>query len=258
MTAAYPAARPDLERASEGFRRFREQPTAELAQSAREGVRSAISPNARLQQIYHPWTSYVIVPLFALANAGVGISGSDLARAFTSPITLGILVGYVAGKPLGTIGAAWLLERLLGRAPAAAGGLGRRHRGGHDRRDRVHRVAADLGDRLHRRRSWRTPRSVSCRPRSARPRSPGWSCASPRGSPGGCGRGRCSARRSPSSTWPYRSTSTTTTSAARRSRRSRWWSTATSSASSAGRPSRSSGSCWPTTATSTTCGGTCR
>jgi Na+/H+ antiporter NhaA len=114
MTAAYPAARPDLERASEGFRRFREQPTAALAQSAREGVRSAISPNARLQQIYHPWTSYVIVPLFALANAGVGISGSDLARAFTSPLTLGILVGYVAGKPLGTVGAAWLLERLSG------------------------------------------------------------------------------------------------------------------------------------------------
>jgi Na+/H+ antiporter NhaA len=114
MTAAYPAARPDLERASEGFRRFREQPTAALAQSARQGVRSAISPNARLQQIYHPWTSYVIVPLFALANAGVGISGSDLARAFTSPLTLGILVGYVAGKPLGTIGAAWLLERLSG------------------------------------------------------------------------------------------------------------------------------------------------
>ena len=40
---------------------------------------SAISPNARLQQIYHPWTSYVIVPLFALANAGVSISGSFLA-----------------------------------------------------------------------------------------------------------------------------------------------------------------------------------
>jgi Na+/H+ antiporter NhaA len=112
LTAAYPAARPDLEAASEGFRRFREQPTAELAQSARDSVRSAISPNARLQQIYHPWTSYLIVPLFALANAGVTISGSFLARAYTSPVTLGILLGYVIGKPIGTIGAAWLLERL--------------------------------------------------------------------------------------------------------------------------------------------------
>jgi Na+/H+ antiporter NhaA len=112
MTVAHPAARSDLEQASEVFRRFREQPTAELAQVAREGVRSAISPNERLQQIYHSWTSYVIVPLFALANAGVSISPGFLGRAFTSPLTLGILVGYVAGKPIGTVGAAWLLDRL--------------------------------------------------------------------------------------------------------------------------------------------------
>ena len=112
LTEAYPAARRDLEVATEVFRRFREQPTAELAQSAREGVRTAISPNARLQQIYHPWTSYVIVPLFALANAGVVINGATLGSAFTSPITLGILIGYVAGKPAGTMASAWLLERL--------------------------------------------------------------------------------------------------------------------------------------------------
>jgi Na+/H+ antiporter NhaA len=112
MTYARPAARSDLERASDLFRMFREQPTAELAQSAREGVRTALSPNDRLQQIYHPLTSYVIVPLFALSNTGVVISGSFLARAFTSPITLGILVGYVVGKPVGTTGAAWLVTRV--------------------------------------------------------------------------------------------------------------------------------------------------
>ena len=111
-TEAYPAARRDLELATEVFRRFREQPTAELAQSARDVVRTAISPNARLQQIYHPWTSYVIVPLFALANAGVSVSGATLSRAFTSPITWGILIGYVVGKPIGTVGSAWLLQRL--------------------------------------------------------------------------------------------------------------------------------------------------
>jgi Na+/H+ antiporter NhaA len=109
LTFAYPASRSDLERASDLFRLFREQPTPELAQSAREGVRVAISPNERLQQLYHPWTSYLIVPLFALANAGVVIDASLLSRAFTSPVTLGILLGYVLGKPLGTTGVAWLV-----------------------------------------------------------------------------------------------------------------------------------------------------
>ena len=108
LTYAYSPARMDLERATDLFRLFREQPTPELARSARAGVESAISPNERLQQLYHPWTSYVIVPLFALANVGIAINGDFLARAFASPVTLGILVGYVAGKPLGIFGASWL------------------------------------------------------------------------------------------------------------------------------------------------------
>ncbi len=112
LAVAYPAARGDLERASEVFRRFREQPTPGLARSAREGVRTALSPNDRLQQLFHPWTSYLIVPLFALANAGITVSGSFLARAYTTPVTLGILIGYVVGKPAGTVGAAWLLTRI--------------------------------------------------------------------------------------------------------------------------------------------------
>ncbi|MDX6547490.1 MAG: hypothetical protein QOG33_1040, partial [Gaiellales bacterium] len=111
LTYASPAARADLERASDLFRSFREQPTPELAQSAGIGLRSAISPNERLQHLFHPWTSYLIVPLFALANAGITINGSFLSRAFTSPITLGILIGYVAGKPAGVLGASWLVTK---------------------------------------------------------------------------------------------------------------------------------------------------
>src|SRR5260370_26850517 len=107
-----PATRSDLEQASESFRLFREQPVPELARDARERVRLAISPNDRLQQLFHPWTSYLIVPLFALANAGITISGSFLARAFPSPVTLGILLGYVLGKPVGTVGVAWLLSKV--------------------------------------------------------------------------------------------------------------------------------------------------
>ncbi len=111
LAVAYPAARSDLEQASESYRLFRQQPTPELASRARESVRTALSPNDRLQQLFHPWSSYLIVPLFALANAGIPVSGSFLARAYTSPVTLGILLGYVAGKPIGTFAAAWLLAR---------------------------------------------------------------------------------------------------------------------------------------------------
>jgi len=75
----------------------------------------ATSPNERLQQLYHPWTSYVIVPLFALANAGIALDGSFLSEAFRSRITLGILLGYVVGKPVGIFGSTWLATRLSGR-----------------------------------------------------------------------------------------------------------------------------------------------
>jgi Na+/H+ antiporter NhaA len=112
LTWAAPAARSDLERATDLFRLFREQPTPELARTAATGVTATISPNERLQLLFHPWTSYVIVPLFALANAGIAIDAAFLGRAFTSPITLGILVGYVAGKPIGILGASYLVTML--------------------------------------------------------------------------------------------------------------------------------------------------
>jgi Na+/H+ antiporter NhaA len=109
---AYPAQRSSLDRATERFREFREQPTADLARVAGAELRLATSPNERLQRLFHPWTSYLIVPLFALANAGIMVDGAMLARAFSSPITLGILVGYVVGKPVGIFSATWLATRL--------------------------------------------------------------------------------------------------------------------------------------------------
>ncbi|GGO53523.1 Na(+)/H(+) antiporter NhaA 2 [Streptomyces daqingensis] len=130
LTYAYPASRGDLERASGLFRLFREQPTGELARTARVGLRAAISPNERLQNLFHPWTSYVIVPLFALANVGVPLTEELLTRAFTSPLTYGILCGFVLGKPVGVVGVSWLVTRLshgrlrppVGWAAAAGGG----------------------------------------------------------------------------------------------------------------------------------------
>src|SRR5947208_6434044 len=116
-TAAYPPAREDLERATALTRSFREQPTPELARSAQLSLRSAISPNERLQYGLHPWTSYVFVPLFALANAGVHFSGGLIGNAVGSPITLGILFGYVLGKPLGILGASLIASRPALRGP---------------------------------------------------------------------------------------------------------------------------------------------
>ena len=116
-TSAYPPSRDDLERATALTRSFREQPTPELARSAQRSVQLAISPNERLQYGLHPWTSYVIVPLFALANAGVHVTGDLLGDAMRSPITLGILVGYVVGKPIGIAGASWLASRPMLHGP---------------------------------------------------------------------------------------------------------------------------------------------
>jgi Na+/H+ antiporter NhaA len=112
LTIAFPASREDLERATDLFRLFREQPTSALQQEARAGLRTAVSPNERWQQLFHPFTSYVVVPLFALANAGFAINGSFLTHAYGSSLTLGILVAYVVGKPLGICGTAWLTTRL--------------------------------------------------------------------------------------------------------------------------------------------------
>jgi Na+/H+ antiporter NhaA len=110
-TSAYPPARTDLERVTELTRSFREQPTPELARSAQLGVTSAISANERLQYRLHPWTSFVIVPLFALANVGIHVDGDLISDAVRSPITLGILFGYVIGKPIGIVIGVWFTSR---------------------------------------------------------------------------------------------------------------------------------------------------
>ncbi|MDX6208535.1 MAG: hypothetical protein QOE24_926, partial [Frankiales bacterium] len=112
LTSAYAPARQDLEEATGLFRSFREQPTPELARAASAGLAATLSPNDRLQQRFHPWASFVIVPVFALANAGIAINGAFLARAYTSPITLGVLIGYVVGKPVGIASLSWLVTKL--------------------------------------------------------------------------------------------------------------------------------------------------
>jgi Na+/H+ antiporter NhaA len=109
---AYTPARDELQAATGLVREFREQPTPELAKSARVGLSSTLSPNARLQTLFHPWTSYLIVPVFALANAGIVLNADFLSHAYTAPVTLGVLVGYVVGKPLAVVSSSWAVTRL--------------------------------------------------------------------------------------------------------------------------------------------------
>ncbi|WP_431218804.1 Na+/H+ antiporter NhaA [Leifsonia xyli] len=110
-TTAYVPVRADLERATGLVRSYRESPNAELARSAAAGLADSLSENERILYRLSPWTSYVVVPLFALANAGVTITPELLARSATSAITLGIVVGYVIGKPVSVVASTWLLER---------------------------------------------------------------------------------------------------------------------------------------------------
>jgi Na+:H+ antiporter, NhaA family len=87
----------------------------DAAHTTSELARSSVSVVEWLQHVLHPWTSYAIVPLFALANSGIVISNDGLADAVRSPITWGVLFGLLLGKPLGVVIATRLTVR-SGRA----------------------------------------------------------------------------------------------------------------------------------------------
>jgi Na+/H+ antiporter NhaA len=74
---------------------------------------AAISPNDRIQHRLHPWTSMLVVPIFALANAGLHLDGHVLAAAATSPVTWGLVLAFVVGKPLGIVIAAAVARRRI-------------------------------------------------------------------------------------------------------------------------------------------------
>jgi NhaA family Na+:H+ antiporter len=78
--------------------------------------REAVSRLGRLEHQLHPWSSYVIVPIFALANAGVRVTGGELAASLSDPVALGVIAGLVVGKPLGITLGAWvgIRSRLTG------------------------------------------------------------------------------------------------------------------------------------------------
>lgn len=101
LTAVHAPQRADVERAASLTRLFRRTPDPATGRAAALEIGAAVSPNERFQTVIHPWTSYVVIPLFALANAGVPLGSDALSRALTSPVTIGVVVGLVAGKAIG-------------------------------------------------------------------------------------------------------------------------------------------------------------
>ena len=94
------------------IRAFRQSPNSDYARAATRGLRDSISINERLQTQFGPYVSFLVLPLFALVNAGVRLTAETMSAAMRSPLTWGIVAGLVLGKLIGITGATWLVARL--------------------------------------------------------------------------------------------------------------------------------------------------
>jgi NhaA family Na+:H+ antiporter len=77
-----------------------------------EATREAVAPGVRAEAALHPWVAFGIMPLFALANAGVDLQGVNFAATGASAVFFGVLLGLLVGKPAGVLLAAWIAVRL--------------------------------------------------------------------------------------------------------------------------------------------------
>ena len=112
--ATWILSRFDMDAAQPRARERLDADALELAAVAAESV----PPLNRLENAIHPWTSFVVVPLFALANAGIRFEGIDVGEAVTSPVSVGIAAGLVLGKTFGITVLSWVAVKLgLGELP---------------------------------------------------------------------------------------------------------------------------------------------
>lgn len=118
-----------VEAAVEVIRAFRQSPNSEYARDASRSLRESISINERLQTGFGPYVSFLVLPLFALANAGVRLDGETVTAAMSSTLTWGIIAGLVIGKLVGITGATALVQR-FGLGQLAPGLTLRRIAGG--------------------------------------------------------------------------------------------------------------------------------
>ena len=122
LVNAHAPRREQVDEAARLFKAFRQSPLPAVGRRAARGVVRSVSVNERFQEFLHPWTSFVIVPLFALANTGIDLGGGLLGDAFGSSLTWGVIAGLVAGKLVGIgTGALGTVRLGLGRLPQGVG-----------------------------------------------------------------------------------------------------------------------------------------
>ena len=98
-----------------------DEPSADELRAMTKLARHSVSPAERIAHVLHPWSSFLVIPIFALANAGVSIKADAFDTAGAAAVTGGIMLGLVGGKILGIAGAAWLGTRLgVARLPDGA------------------------------------------------------------------------------------------------------------------------------------------
>lgn len=129
LIPVFTPTRKQVEAAEEVIRAFRQSPNSEYARAASRSLRDSISINERLQTAFAPYVSYFVLPVFALANAGVQLDMAGLSAAVSSPLTWGVIAGLVLGKFVG-ITAATAAVRATGMGLLAPGLTLRRVAGG--------------------------------------------------------------------------------------------------------------------------------
>ncbi len=118
LTPARPTYRQGFADVFEEASALSTEPNAESLRAVQLQSNEVVSVAERLEHLLHPWTSFVVIPLFALANAGVALSLDRIGDALSSNIAVGIVAGLVFGKVIGISGATWLAVRFqLGQLP---------------------------------------------------------------------------------------------------------------------------------------------
>ncbi|WP_155807396.1 Na+/H+ antiporter NhaA [Brevibacterium sp. VCM10] len=123
LLPVFPPQRERVNAANDLTSRFRRSPDAARGKAAVEGILSSVSINDRFQLNLARAVTFIVVPLFALSNAGVEITGESLGHAFASTLMWGVVVSLVVGKFIGVFGAAYLGKLLkIGEMPPALRG----------------------------------------------------------------------------------------------------------------------------------------